>query len=602
MNSRDTIRTPHPRGIAFASTRLILAVCVTLSTACVPVCAEDDPSEALRQRFQERASAIPVGDIDAACELARWCEKNELWIERYVALRRVLKADPQNERANKDIGNIKYNGKWYDNDGLCAAKGMIRFEGKWILRTELKAKQIELEAYYLGERKKVIANLGDPVAVTRETARDSLETMAQLDDLPRICKYLESDDPDIRRNTVICLGRLGWPESVEILKRMALTDPDAETRRAAIVAVGKARTTAVMPFILERMEDPDPFTRRSAYDALRTVIVHDIGFKYEASGRDRVKMLDSCRKWIEEHRSESRAEWILTAFKAENPNVQKDACRETHLAMRQNVPAVMTLEAKFIDALLCTFSGTDVELRVLSVNALGRFKNNPRVLDAAKMALEDPKGDVRRAGIWALRDLMQETAPGDLCSVLTKFLETEKDEWTQADALNALAQIVQPAARPVFLQWLKTPGGGSRVTCSLCGLRNLRDYESLFEIQKLATCPIADVRDNVVEAYGMIGGRHLAYAIAPFVSDESPVVSVRAANWLMQFKMLSTCAPLVKGLRSADRDVRKKCFEALQEISGRKCDFRYDGTAEQRNDDAGEWERWWKKQDGKREK
>ncbi len=85
--------------------------------------------------------------------------------------------------------------------------------------------------------------------------------------LPDIASALEDADPDVCREAILALGRLGTPEAIEMLL-WEMHEPDPHRRSVSAVALGQSRSHQGAQTLVAALSDVDEHVRSSAIDAL----------------------------------------------------------------------------------------------------------------------------------------------------------------------------------------------------------------------------------------------------------------------------------------------------------------------------------------------
>lgn len=114
----------------------------TLSGAIVSV-DKQDVEDVVRRRLvledYETRRRVAVDTVAGQWELAEWCRTRSLSKERQVHLQRVVELDPEHERAHRGLGHIRDAKKhWVTRDQMMAARGFVKYRGKYVLPQELE--------------------------------------------------------------------------------------------------------------------------------------------------------------------------------------------------------------------------------------------------------------------------------------------------------------------------------------------------------------------------------------------------------------------------------------------------------------------------------
>ncbi len=64
--------------------------------------------------------------------LAEWAGKQDFHFRRRELLQNAIEKDPDNKKARKALGFVKYEDEWMSHDEMMRRRGFRRFEGKWL--------------------------------------------------------------------------------------------------------------------------------------------------------------------------------------------------------------------------------------------------------------------------------------------------------------------------------------------------------------------------------------------------------------------------------------------------------------------------------------
>lgn len=102
--------------------------------------------ETAEDEYRKRLKALDKEDPNAVFALAEWARAKGMKKEYRKLLEMTVKANPQHEGANKALGKVKYDGRWFtpselnvykkDEDKRMKAQGYIKLDGKWISQAE----------------------------------------------------------------------------------------------------------------------------------------------------------------------------------------------------------------------------------------------------------------------------------------------------------------------------------------------------------------------------------------------------------------------------------------------------------------------------------
>lgn len=114
-----------------------------------------------KEEFQQRKAALKAGDVNGRFELAEYCRENRLNKEADKLLAEILKIDPQHDGANRALGKIEYNGRWFTKSELekfreleareMEEQGLILHDGKWMSKEDAMRAQgyVEVDGQWI---------------------------------------------------------------------------------------------------------------------------------------------------------------------------------------------------------------------------------------------------------------------------------------------------------------------------------------------------------------------------------------------------------------------------------------------------------------------
>lgn len=86
--------------------------------------------------YRMRLAAIRQGDLRAHADLARYATAHGLRAEARLMWARVISLDPTHVEAHLALGHILVDGRFVDEDESQRARGMVRFQGRWMTPSE----------------------------------------------------------------------------------------------------------------------------------------------------------------------------------------------------------------------------------------------------------------------------------------------------------------------------------------------------------------------------------------------------------------------------------------------------------------------------------
>ncbi len=142
--------------------------------------------ETPEEEYKRKLKKVDKNDAEALYELAQWCKENKLKKEHIQLLKKVLKANPQHDETNREMGKVKYDGRWFNPSELnefkkteaerMEAQGMVWYEGMWMPEPQAKKRMgyqlfegeyvPQIEYYHrIGERD-IKTTFGFPMLIT----------------------------------------------------------------------------------------------------------------------------------------------------------------------------------------------------------------------------------------------------------------------------------------------------------------------------------------------------------------------------------------------------------------------------------------------------
>lgn len=109
--------------------------------------------ESALSEYRTRLAAIDPGDVGAFAELARYAAANGLRAEARLMWARVVSLDPTNVEGHLYLGHVLVDGRYMDEDEAQLARGMVRFEGRFMTPGEQESILRERERRAADERR-----------------------------------------------------------------------------------------------------------------------------------------------------------------------------------------------------------------------------------------------------------------------------------------------------------------------------------------------------------------------------------------------------------------------------------------------------------------
>ena len=101
------------------------------------------PGEAPITAYRRRAQELPADDVHGWLSLGRWARENDLGAQSAEAFEHVVSRDPDNPAAQKALGRVNVGGAWMTIEESYEARGLVRFDGRWVSPDERDASLAE---------------------------------------------------------------------------------------------------------------------------------------------------------------------------------------------------------------------------------------------------------------------------------------------------------------------------------------------------------------------------------------------------------------------------------------------------------------------------
>lgn len=250
----------------------------TLSGATVSI-GKDHVDDVVRRRMvlEEYETLRRSADDTSAAqwELAEWCRSHSLPKERLVHLERVVDLDPEHTQAHRGLGHIRDNkGRWSTKDQVMAARGYVKYRGKYILPQELETaleqeRASEAEKNWFKRVRMWHGWLNGERAERRIDAVSELRSIKDPDAVRALARAFKTDEnEDHRMMYVEIIGRIPGDKPIESLVLQSLWDESRFVREEAVRGVRGKNITKALPYYLRALKNSVNIVVNRAGDAL----------------------------------------------------------------------------------------------------------------------------------------------------------------------------------------------------------------------------------------------------------------------------------------------------------------------------------------------
>lgn len=207
------------------------------------------------EEYESRARRT-LASVPDQLGLAEWCRQKGLTAQRLEHLERVIELEPDHEKARLALGHTWHEGQWVDRDEMMAAKGYVKYKGKYI--TTLEMELIEKTEEEVAAEKawfpkiRLWANWLKGSQFERQAdAIANLQGVTDPNACPAVVRFLAEDNsPVLRQLAVQVLSQPGGPKPVVGLTKLLVLDPVPELRRAALDAIKPEQYPMAQPYLL----------------------------------------------------------------------------------------------------------------------------------------------------------------------------------------------------------------------------------------------------------------------------------------------------------------------------------------------------------------
>lgn len=261
---RETATTAHPERITI---KTLSGTVVTLS--------KDEVQSIVRRRvaleqYDVQARLAP-DTVSGQWALAEWCREKSLIDQRNAHAQRVIELDSENIAAHRALGHVQHEGKWVTRDDMMAARGYVKYKGRYLLPEELaliQEEQRESEAEKAWYKK---VNMwrdwieGDRADRQADGLR-SLQEIADPQAIPALYKAFHNTANEQERLLYVSiLTRIESDKALPPLVAQSLQDVSVEVRQLAIRGVQRKDYSQAIPVYLKGLKhDLNIIVNRSA--------------------------------------------------------------------------------------------------------------------------------------------------------------------------------------------------------------------------------------------------------------------------------------------------------------------------------------------------
>jgi hypothetical protein len=213
--------------------------------------------------------------LEAQWQLAEWCRAKNLSKERQVHLARVVEIDPDHVQAHRGLGHVRdAKGRWATRDEVMAARGFVKYRGKYILPQELQLiladeKVSEAEKSWFKRVKMWHGWLDGERQERRIEAAANLRSIKDPDAVPALARSFKTDENEANRLMYVeVIGKMAGDKPIRSLVLQSLWDESREVRESSIRGIQGRDVTKALPLYLRALKNSVNVVVNRAGDAL----------------------------------------------------------------------------------------------------------------------------------------------------------------------------------------------------------------------------------------------------------------------------------------------------------------------------------------------
>ncbi len=209
-----------------------------------------------RAEFLREAASVDTKDAVGQYRLALKASEAGLDDLADAAYRHVIAQNPDHPAARRALGFERLDGKWVESATARRGKGLVLYQGRWMLPAEVEAVTSDKDAPELAvpadeERTRVLirtlANGSDPL---KRAARLALARTSSSLLLKAALDTLYDSNAEVRATSARLLAELGDESALRPLILSGARDREASVRREAVLAADSfGHDHTAMPFI-----------------------------------------------------------------------------------------------------------------------------------------------------------------------------------------------------------------------------------------------------------------------------------------------------------------------------------------------------------------
>lgn len=198
----------------------------------------------LVEEYETKARRIE-DTLEAHWDLAEWCRQHGLSKQREHHLQRVVDKDSRHEKAQTALGRVWHEGAFVDRDEMMAARGYVKYKGRYVTVQELDliqktSDELAAEREWFQKIKLWHSWLGGR---NEDRYRQALAGLHQIEDphaAPAIIRFLcEDNQREMRTLGVTALSKLVGSKGAAGLVKLSLFDPDDDVRYASLNGIAE---------------------------------------------------------------------------------------------------------------------------------------------------------------------------------------------------------------------------------------------------------------------------------------------------------------------------------------------------------------------------
>jgi len=196
---------------------------------------------------------------EAQYELGAWCDQNKLTDLARLHFEAAVKFDKTFEPAHLKLGHVLHAGAWLNQDELSAARGLVKYKGRWITAEEknkhdIAEKATAAQASWLSRIKMLRQAIVNGPEGRRREAESQLMTIRDPEAVAPLMRVFGADEtPQRRKILALVLATISGPAATSALVQQLLKDSDDDVRATVYDRLKEREEPGAVPQLIRAL-------------------------------------------------------------------------------------------------------------------------------------------------------------------------------------------------------------------------------------------------------------------------------------------------------------------------------------------------------------